>query len=194
MKSADLKKELDDYLERYPETRFMEPVIADMNGILRGKRVGVDDLAKAFKNGVNMCAATTILDSFGNTFDNVPYGYRDGDPDCKAFAVPGTVAPVPWASQPTAQVLLEMINLDGTPYRNDPRNVLRRAWQPLKDLGLHPVMATELEFYLVKHDGERFQPHMPRIPGSDLPQRGMQYMMMEDLYEYDDLLSDLDAI
>ena len=194
MKSADLKKELDDYLERYPETRFMEPVIADMNGILRGKRVGVDDLAKAFKNGVNMCAATTILDSLGNTFDNVPYGYRDGDPDCKAFAVPGTLAPVPWASQPTAQVLLEMLNLDGTPYRNDPRNVLRRAWQPLKDLGLHPVMATELEFYLVKHDGERFQPHMPRIPGSDLPQRGMQYMMMEDLYEFDDFLSDLDAI
>lgn len=194
MKSAELKKELDHYLERHPDTRFMEPVIADMNGILRGKRVGVDDLAKAFKNGVNMCAATTILDTLGNTFENIPFGLKDGDPDARAFAVPGTLAPVPWASQPTAQVLLEMVNLDGTPYPNDPRNVLRRALRPLQDMGLHPVMATELEFYLVQHDGERFQPHMPRIPGSDLPQRGMQYMMMEDLYEFDDFLSDLDAI
>lgn len=194
MRSADLKKELDDYLEQHPDTRFMEPIIADMNGILRGKRVGVNELAKAFKNGVNMCAATTLLDSLGNTFDSIPYGLKDGDPDAKSFAVPGSLAPVPWATQPTAQVLLEMVNLDGTPNRNDPRNVLRRAFQPLRDLGVAPVLAIELEFYLVRHDGERFQPHMPRIPGSDLPQPGMQYMIMEDLYEFDDFLSDLDAI
>ena len=191
MKPVDLKKELDAYLEAHPETRFMEPLIADMNGILRGKRVGVEELGKAFKNGVNMCASTTILDTLGNTFDSVPYGLDDGDPDAKAFAVPGSLAPVPWATLPTAQVLLEMVNLDGTPYDNDPRNVLRRAMQPLLDLGLKPVLATELEFYLVEYDGERFQPRMPRIPGSDLPQRGMQYSVLDDLYEVDDFLTDL---
>ena len=194
MKSGDLKKELDDYLAQHPETRFMEPLIADMNGILRGKRVGVADLGKAFKNGVNMCAATTILDTLGNTFDDVPYGLNDGDPDAKALAVSGSLAPVPWATLPTAQVLLEMVNLDGSPLENDPRNVLRRALKPLTDMGLKPVMATELEFYLVEHDGKRFQPRMPRIPGSDLPQPGMQYSIMEDLYEVDDFLTDLDAI
>ena len=194
MTSDNLKKQLEDYLAARPETRFMEPLIADMNGILRGKRVGVEDLGKAFKNGVNMCAATTLLDTLGNTFENIPYGLRDGDPDAKAMAVSGSLSPVPWATLPTAQVLLEMINLDGSPYENDPRNVLRKALQPLLDLGLKPVMATELEFYLVEHDGKRFQPRMPRIPGSDLPQGGMQYSVMEDLYEIDDFLTDLDAI
>ena len=194
MSSDKLKKELDDYLAAHPETRFMEPLIADMNGILRGKRVGVSDLGKAFKGGVNMCAATTILDTLGNTFSSVPYGLNDGDPDASAIAVAGSLAPVPWATLPTAQVLLEMKNLDGTPYENDPRNVLRHAVQPLYELGLKPVLATELEFYLVEHDGERFQPRMPRIPGSDLPQGGMQYSVMEDLYEVDDFLTDLDAI
>ena len=194
MTSGDLKAELDRYLAEYPETRFMEPLITDMNGILRGKRVGVEELGKAFKNGVNMCAATTILDTLGNTFNNVPYGLNDGDPDAKAFAVPGSLAPVPWASLPTAQVLLELVELDGSPNENDPRNVLRRAMQPLYDMGLRPVLATELEFYLVEYDGQQFQPRCPRIPGSDLRQPGMQYEVMEDLYEIDDFLMDLNAI
>lgn len=194
MKSGDLTKELDAFLEKHPETRFMEPLIADMNGILRGKRIGASDFAKAFKNGMNMCAATAILDTLGNTFDTIPFGLRDGDPDGKAMAVAGSLAPVPWATHPTAQVLLEMTNLDGSPNQNDPRNVLRHALQPLTDLGLKPVLATELEFYLVEHDGNRYQPRMPRIPGSDLPQSGMQYSILEDLYEVDDFLTDLDAI
>ncbi len=194
MKSDDLKKELDNYLEKHPETRFLETLIADMNGILRGKRVGVEDIAKAFKNGMNLCAATTIMDTLGNTFTSIPNGMNDGDPDARGFAVPGSLAPIPWARLPTAQVLMEMVNLDGTPYQNDPRNVLRRVMQPLSDMGLTPVMATELEFYLVEHDGEHFRPKMPLIPGSELPQGGMQYAMMEDLYEFDDFLTDLDSI
>jgi len=193
VKPEGLKNELDEYLAARSDTRFMEPLIADMNGILRGKRVGVDDLGKAFGNGVNMCAATTLLDTLGNTFEGISQGLRDGDPDARAMAVPGSLAPVPWATLPTAQVLLEMINLDGSPYENDPRNVLRRAMQPLSDLGLKPVLALELEFYLVEHDGDRFQPRMPRIPGSSLPQVGAQYSIMEDLYEVDDFLGDLDA-
>ncbi len=194
MKSGDLKKELDEFLEKYPETRFIEPLIADMNGILRGKRVGASDFAKAFKGGMNMCAATTILDTQGNTFDTTPYGLKDGDPDGMAMAVAGSLALVPWATQPTAQVLLEMTNRDGSPNQNDPRNVLRNALKPLTDMGLKPVMATELEFYLIEHDGSCFQPRKPRIPGSDLPQSGMQYSVLEDLYEVDDFLTDLDAI
>jgi glutamine synthetase len=194
MTSDNLEKELEDYLAEHPDTRFMEPMIADMNGILRGKRIGMEDSGKAFKNGVNMCASTTILDTLGNAFETIDFGLNDGDPDAKAFAVSGSLAPVPWATLPTAQLLLEMVNLDGSPYENDPRNVLRRSLQPLTDMGLKPVMATELEFYLVEYDGTRFQPRKPRIPGSDLPQNGMQYSVMEDLYEVDDFLMDLAEI
>ncbi len=194
MRPAERKQELDAYLAANPDTRFVEPLIADMNGILRGKRIGVGDSDKAFVNGVNMCASTTVMDTLGNGFLSVPYGLNDGDPDVKAFAVPGSLAPVPWATLPTAQVLLEMVNLDGTPYENDPRNVLRRAARQLPDLGIRPVMATELEFYLVEHDGERFTPRMPRIPGSDLPQPGMQYSVMEDLYDVDGFITDLVGI
>jgi glutamine synthetase len=189
-----LKKELEDFLDAHPDTRYLETLIADMNGILRGKRAERQDFYKAYSNGMNMCAATTILDSLGNTFSSIPYGVNDGDPDARGLAVPGSLAPVPWTSVPTAQVLVEMFNIDGTPYPRDPRHVLRAALQPLSDMGLRPVMATELEFYLVEHDGEGFRPKMPSIPGSQLPQPGPQYAMMEDLYEFGQFLADLDEI
>jgi glutamine synthetase len=194
MASDATPEELTRYLEAYPETRYLETLVVDMNGILRGKRAEKDDFYKLFGNGMNLCAATAILDSRGHTFATIPLGGADGDPDVKALAVPGSLAPVPWVNLPTAQVLLEMRNFDGTPYPHDPRTVLRRALQPLRDMELRPVMATELEFYLVEHDGERFRPRMPCIPGSRQPQPGLQYAMMEDLYEVDDFLADLDAI
>jgi glutamine synthetase len=194
MASEKLKQELENYLAAHPETRYLETLVTDINGILRGKRAARDDFSKPFGKGMNMCAATAILDSRGNTFETVPYGVRDGDPDVRGVAIAGSLAPVPWVNLPTAQVLIEMHNFDGSLYPRDPRNVLRRALQPLRDMGLRPVMATELEFYLVEHDGERFQPKMPRIPGSELPQPGLQYAMMEDLYEVEDFLADLDAI
>jgi glutamine synthetase len=194
MAPDELKQELDEYLAAHPDTRYLETLTVDMNGILRGKRAERKDFCKLFGNGMNLCAATAILDSRGNTFETIPFGVRDGDPDVKSLAVPGSLAPVPWATLPTAQVLVEMHNFDGSLYPRDPRNVLRNALQPLLDAGLTPVIATELEFYLVEHDGEGFRPKMPRIPGSEQPQPGLQYAMMEDLYEVDDFLADLDAI
>ena len=191
MASENLRQELDRYLEQHPDTRFLEPLMPDINGILRGKRVGAEDFGKAFGSGLNFCGASTLMDTHGNTFESIPYGANDGDPDIMAVAVPGTLAPVPWAQAPTGQFLLKGVNLDGSPYPWDPRTILRNAMQPLYDLGLHPILATELEFYLVEHDGEKFIPLVPRIPGSDLPQGGPQYAMVEDLYEFDDFINDL---
>ncbi|MEJ8569165.1 glutamine synthetase family protein [Elongatibacter sediminis] len=180
------------FLEAYPDTRHVELLVCDMNGMLRGKRAPVADLVKIGRNGVNHCAASAVLDSKGATFDTIAIGGRDGDPDVKARIVPGTLAPVPWAEWPTAQALLELSELDGEPFRHDPRHVLRRALEPLSGLGLRPVIATELEFYLIEHDGETFRPRMPRIPGSDLPQDGLQYATIDDLVEVDGFLGDLD--
>jgi glutamine synthetase len=186
--------ELNVYLEKHPETRFIELLSTDVNGILRGKRAPIDDALKVFKNGVNYCAATVMLNCKGATYSSIPMGSADGDPDVKAHMVAGTLVEVPWAAIPSAQAMVELTEFDGSPFSLDPRQVLRRSLQPLKDMGLHPVMAAELEFYLVEHDGTTFQPRMPRIPGSKLPQDGLQYSMLEDLEDVNDFLTDLDSI
>lgn len=186
--------ELSTYLEAHPETRFMELLAPDMVGVLRGKRIDSDDFHKPFGNGVNYCASSVVLDTKGACFENAGYGWDDGDPDVRGLAVPGTLVPVPWATLPTAQVMLSLDNLDGTPYFMDPRQVLKRTLQPLYDMGLHPVMATELEFYLVEHDGRKWRPRVSRIPGSDIRQTGLQFAVFEDLDDVDVFLTDLDSI
>lgn len=183
--------ELESFLERYPDTQFLELLQPDMLGILRGKRVIREEFAKPFKSGVNFCGATVLLDSKGQTFERVPEGSRDGDPDAISTAVPGSLAPVPWAHVPTAQVLLSMATAKGEPFFADPRQVLRNAARPLKEMGLTAVAATELEFYLIDPSGDRPTPKVGKIPGMKQMQDGPQYGCMEDVEDADPFLAEL---
>jgi len=192
--SANLPAELQQFLERHPATESLELLQPDMVGILRGKRVGRQEFGKPFKDGVNFCGATVLLDSQGQTFEGIDNGGRDGDPDVISKAVPGSIAPVPWAAVPTAQVLLAMHTADGTPYFADPRQVLRHAARPLQDMGLTAVAATELEFYLVEGDGDRPRPRVGRMPGTGHRQVGPQYGSMEDVEDVDPFLAELFAV
>ena len=187
------QNELDDFLLKFPETRFMDVFAPDLNGVLRGKRIQAEEFSKIFGNGSNYVASTPLMNVLGDISESISRGNDDGDPDLKSVAVPGSLAPVPWATLPTAQCLLELCEFDGTPFFLDPRNVLRKALQPLNDMGLHPVMATELEFYLIEHDGDSFKARLPLMPGSKLPQDGHQYASFDDLESVDDFLTDLDT-
>lgn len=185
--------ELETFLKKYPDTHQLDLLQPDMLGILRGKRVVRDEFAKPFGKGVNFCGATVLLDSKGQTFDRINDGSRDGDPDAISFAVPGSLAPVPWAHVPTGQLLLNM-TMNGEPYFADPRNVLRNAAKPLQDLGLTAVAATELEFYLLEGDADEPTRKVGRLPGTRRPQDGPQYGNMEDVEDADPFLAELYSV
>jgi glutamine synthetase len=181
------------FLEKYPDTQQLELLQPDMLGILRGKRVGRDEFGKPFTGGLNFCGATVLLDAKGLTFDRIDNGGRDGDPDAISTAVPGSLAPVPWAQVPTAQVLLAMDDSKGGPFFADPRQVLRHAMKPLQEMGLTAVCATELEFYLIDSDTEQPRPRVGNVPGTRKIQTGPQYGSMEDVEDADPFLADLFA-
>jgi len=193
MSEDTLGRELERFLQQFPDTRFMDVIAPDMNGIPRGKRIEADDFAKVFGHGTNFCAASTTMTVMGDACEDVTYGAHDGDPDVKSVAVAGSLAPVPWAAMPTAQCLAELCEFDGTPFFLDPRNVLRGVVDRLLEADLHPVMATELEFYLVEQDGSGFKPRMPRLPGMDIAQTGTQFASFDDLDDVEPFLTDLDA-
>lgn len=187
-------KELQSFLKAYPDTQLLELLQPDMNGIFRGKRLTSDEFAHVFGEGVNYCASSVFMDTMGEAFDNVYYGSTDGDPDVISHAVEGSLAPVPWAPRPTAQVLLRLTDTDGGPYFGDPRTVLDTALKPLTDMGLKPVVATELEFYLLEHDGKKFLPKVGKLPGSDLRQEGLQFSTLDDLALIDPFLAEVDRV
>ncbi len=70
---------------------------------------------------------------------------------------------VPWAKTPTLQVIHDLFNRDGTPVSIAPRNVLRRVMGLYAEQGWRPVVAPELEFYLIKPNLDPNEPIQPPV-------------------------------
>lgn len=158
------KAELNAFLKAQPDVRFFDAVVIDLCGNAIGKRLPVDQMAKMVTAGTPVCGAMQLVDVLGNTADPLGHGFSDGDPDGIAMPLAGTFAPVPWSMGRHAQVLCVMTSAkDRLPFWYEPREVLRRVLARFTDLGLVPVMALELEFYLI--DLKRGDGDTP-IPGA----------------------------
>ena len=136
------------FLERHPDIRYVDALYVDICGRPRGKRCPVDKLASLYAEGVQSPQSHFLLDTNGDSSDPVGRGFSDGDPDTTLYPVPGSLAAVPWASEPLAQLLIGERAEDREGFPVDPRQILAAAMRPLAELGLKPVMAVELEFYL----------------------------------------------
>jgi glutamine synthetase len=190
-KTDSLQAELKRYLRKHPKTDVMEMLIADLAGILRGKRIRRRDFEKTFEDGFCLPGGTVLIDSTGDVVDGIPWAADDGDPDINASVVPGSLAPVPWAARPSAQAMYRFHTRDGDPFFADPRHVLERAIAPLKKMGLTIVMATELEFYLLDAKSDKPTARVSKVPGIGRPQPGPQVYSPDDLWDIDNFLNDL---
>ena len=188
---APLQAELKRFLQKYPQTDAMELLIADLPGVLRGKRIRGRDFAKSFVDGFCLPGGTVLIDTTGDVVAGLPWGSKDGDPDLDARIVPGSLAAVPWAKKPGAQALFRFFTRHGETFFADPRAVLERAIAPLGKMGLGIVMATELEFYLLDGKTDRPTARVSRVPGVGRPQPGPQVYHPDDLWDIENFLDDL---
>ena len=62
---------------------------------------------------------------------------------------PSTLRVVPWASDPAASVFVDCYRNDGAPVGASPRGVLRGVLGKFEARGWIPVVAPEVEFYLL---------------------------------------------
>ena len=189
-KNNPLRTELRRLLRKYPDTKTMELLLPDMLGIFRSKRIRRSSFEKICDEEFAFCAGTVFMGVLGDVLPGM-VGYDDGDPDTPCRLVPGSIAPVPWASRQTAQALFRLLDKDGEPYFGDPRTVLERSVAPLRRMGLKIVMATELEFYLLDATSDRPSPRAARVPGTGRPQPGPQVYHPDDLWEIEQFLNDV---
>ena len=186
--------ELDAYLAAHPGTRFLDAVMFDLCGTAIGKRYPVRDAAKVWTSGVAFCAGITTLDALGACWDVEGIGFSDGDPDATSFPVAGTLVPVPWA-EATAQVLIAPAPPEGAAgWWFDPRTILQGVVARFAALGVVPVVACELEFYLVdpaRDAGGRVSPARPVRGGraSEAP----RVLAFDKLDEWGAILAEIDA-
>jgi len=166
MSQSPAIQELEHFLRQHADMRMVDALFIDLCGIVRGKRYPREDLPKLWKSGLQIARSLYLLDAKGDCPDALGKGFSDGDPDADCMPVPGTLVPVPWADPPRGQVLMQMVLADGTPDPVDPRNVAATVLERVRALGLRPVVAFELEFYLL--DPKRDAQGMPQPPISPL--------------------------
>lgn len=137
------------FLAAHPAVERVEAFVCDVNGIARGKWLPRDKALDLAAKGLPLPRSIFALDIWGRDVPAAGLAFGTGDPDGLCHPVAESVALVPWATRPTAQVMLAMADADGAPFFADPRAMLARVAARLAAAGLTPVVATELEFYLL---------------------------------------------
>ncbi|MCK2044655.1 glutamine synthetase family protein [Chromohalobacter sp. TMW 2.2299] len=143
------------------KSRELDLFITDLNGNLRGKRLPASGLKKLRKEGLKLPLSVVGFDFWGADVLDNGLVFETGDSDGVCMPVSQEPIPVPWSEAPRDQMLAMMFNPDGTPFGADPRQVLNRMVDRFSAKGLTPVLATELEFYLMDAESESVQRPIP---------------------------------
>lgn len=163
---------------------LVDLILCDLNGLLRGKRITRDALEKAYAQGICLPMSLIATDVTGNTVEETGLGYDIGDEDRICRPIPGTLKAVPWSAKPMAQVLLNMEDGEGV-FAASPREVLNRVVREFSNRGLTPVVAVELEFYLLdKQLTAEGRPQTSINPATGARNNTTQVYYMEDLNDY----------
>jgi glutamine synthetase len=156
------------FLDAHPHIAFFEIIFTAMSGVPRGKRLRRGELLAVYENGRFLPGSVLVCDVTGRDVESTGLVWEDGDADRLAWPAPGTLVPAPWLGEDTGQVLTSMYELDGAPNDLDPRHVLTRVIDRFAADGLTPVVACELEYYLV--DPAREPNAAPRLAA---PRKGL---------------------
>ncbi|MBU2327908.1 MAG: glutamine synthetase family protein [Alphaproteobacteria bacterium] len=145
----DMAEQAREFFAANPDIEVLEAFVIDVNGVPRGKWIPRERAIDVLTKGMAMPRSVYALDVWGRDVNAAGLAEGTGDPDGICFPVPGTLSRVTWLSRPTAQVLLQMHTQEGESFYADPRQVLGHVLDRFKAAKLTPVVATELEFYLI---------------------------------------------
>lgn len=124
-------------------TEDVEAFVPDMAGAARGKLLPADKFGSGEMKLPEGVFAQTVTGNYVVNKANVE------DRDMLLIPDYDTLRPVPWATDPAASVFLDCVRKDGQPVNTSPRQVLQNVINLYKAEGWTPVVAPEVEFYLL---------------------------------------------
>ncbi len=187
-------QEARDFLERHPEVRSIELMLIDANGIPRGKLLHRDELLAIYENGRPLPSSILSLTIQGEDVEESGLVWEVADADCWTYPLPGSLTLQPWRTVPTGQLQVSMHPTQGLPATpGDPRHVLVGAIEALKADGYHPVMAVELEFYLLDKQRDANGRPQPAVQMNGVRPQAPQVYGVYELEQMQPFLDDLYA-
>jgi len=150
--SSDLlHKEIKKFRQKHPGINELEVIAVDISGHFFGKRYPIARLESFATDGLAFPRSMFVLSTLGESLPDMHYGNDDGDPDAHFFLIAGSLCVNDWGSQPRAQVMATS-HSDNQPTFFEPRNVLKKVLQAYTDRKWLPMVAFELEFYLLDRE------------------------------------------
>ena len=181
------------FLVRFPATAGIDVILPDLNGVPRGKRLSRAAFEAILQAGLSFATSLYALDTTGANVDASGLVWEEGDADRPCLLDLATLAPVPWRDG-GAQVLAGLGEPNGTPFFADPRALLQKVAARFAPLGLLPVCALELEFYLLAPGSRRHAaPRPATLRGGPRDPREVQVYSLDELDAHDGFLSRLNG-
>lgn len=171
----------------------VECLVPDLTGVARGKILPREKFTE--DRGMRLPEAIVGIGVTGNFPTDGPYYdvIHPTDRDMHLRPDPSTVRIVPWATDPTAQVIHDCFDRDGKMIPYAPRSVLRRICGLYDAAGWVPIVAPELEFYLIERNSDPNTPLRPPKGRSGRAETSRQAYSIDAVNEFDPLFEDIYA-
>ncbi len=168
----------------------VECLVSDISGIPRGKILPVHKYISAIETGGLRLPEYVFGQSVtGEYYDSVVLNEIGADivlrPDSETCRL------VPWYEEPTAQIIHDAVNHDGKIVPFAPRAVLARVLALFDEVGLVPVIAPELEFFLVEQSADANNPLVTPTGKSGRAEKARQAYGIDAVNEFDPLFEEI---
>jgi len=181
-----------EWLAQRPAIENLRAGVCDFNGIMRGKLIPVAQAEKALTGGLRIPLSTTSVDIWGNDIANSSLVHETGDGDGILQWTGRNILAMDWMDQPTGLIPLWLSDESGAPFLVDPRRALAHVLEKYTKLGLKPVVATELEFYLL--DPGETVPTPPKSPATGKSLDANAVLSIDEIDHFDGFFNDVYAI
>lgn len=173
------------------EISEVEVLVPDMVGNARGKFIPTDQF---LNGGLPRLPESILAQSVTGEYSAQHWDFvepTDADMVLKPDA--STLRPVPWARKPTAQIVHDCYTMDDKPHPLSTRNALRRVLELYEAEGWRPVIAPEMEFYLLKRNVDSRDPLAPPVGRSGRAETAPQSYSIDAVSEFTDFVEELYA-
>jgi len=159
----------------------VECIVADLTGLSRGKAMPADKFAP---DATFFLPISIFYQTITGSDVDMDIANQWAESDMVLRPDMATACAIPWAKEVSLQVINDLETRDGAPVGCAPRNVLRRVVEAYRERGWQPVVAPELEFYLIKPNVDPNEPIQPPTGRTGRRNTGRQSYSMSAVDEY----------
>jgi glutamine synthetase len=166
----------------------VECIVPDINGVQRGKVLPAQKFLSSMREKSLRIPGSIFICTIDGHYPDDISDIWDKDPDKTLIPDAETLCLAPGFKSPTAFVIADVYNSDGSVVDLSPRALLKKVLSLYAAKGWRPIVAPEVEFYLVSQNIDPDFPLTPPTGQSGRAETASQPYGLEAMNEYEDII------